>query len=101
MEQARREFDAQGPLANEDVEAEKWWRKSLEGEITLSAGDTNHAAAAFSDGQPSGKMWFDTSQPIEARRAIARLRTSAPPSCRIECRVGDPHRQRHRSAAIS
>jgi hypothetical protein len=53
LEQARREFDAQGPLANEDVEAEKWWRKSLEGEIAVarassrnSLGDQSLANAA-------------------------------------------------------
>jgi len=37
---------------------EVWWHRLLEGEIALAQADPRKATAAFSAGEPQGKMWL-------------------------------------------
>jgi TolB-like protein/Tfp pilus assembly protein PilF len=46
--------------------AEKWWAKSLEGEIALAEGRLDDAAVAYSAGEPSVKMWINIVLPAPA-----------------------------------
>jgi tetratricopeptide (TPR) repeat protein len=60
IDQARRHLEMQERLFNSSVEPENWWHNALVGEIALAAGDLGKAAAAFSAGEPSRKMWWTT-----------------------------------------
>ena len=55
---ARALLEAQRRIVNQEVHPEYWWHKLLEGEIALAEGDFQKAAAAFSAGEPDGKMWL-------------------------------------------
>jgi tetratricopeptide (TPR) repeat protein len=59
IDQARLHLAMQERLVNSGVEPENWWNKALAGEIAFAAGDLEKAAATFSAGQPSKKMWFN------------------------------------------
>ena len=55
---ARTYLDAERRLGEPAGEVERWWSKALEGEIALAEGDLPKATAAFSAGEPTGRMWF-------------------------------------------
>ena len=55
---ARTYLDAERRLGEPAGEVERWWSKALEGEIALADGDLPKASAAFSAGEPTGRMWF-------------------------------------------
>jgi tetratricopeptide (TPR) repeat protein len=46
--------------------AERWWASSLEGDIALADGRLAEAAAAYSAGEPSVRMWTNMVQPLTA-----------------------------------
>ena len=59
---ARTYLDAERRLGEPAGEVERWWSKALEGEIALADGDLPKASAAFSAGEPTGRMWFAVGQ---------------------------------------
>jgi serine/threonine protein kinase/tetratricopeptide (TPR) repeat protein/TolB-like protein len=63
IDSARVRLGLQRQIVNRDVAPEYWWHKLLEGEIALAEGDPQRAAAAFSAGEPKGKMWFSLTPP--------------------------------------
>jgi eukaryotic-like serine/threonine-protein kinase len=58
MDMARLHLDDQRRIFKQASPAEAWWHKLLEGEIALAQGNPQRAAAAFSAGEPRGKMWL-------------------------------------------
>jgi eukaryotic-like serine/threonine-protein kinase len=58
IDTARSHWKDQNRILNQTSAPEMWWHKVLEGEIALAQGDPQKAAAAFSAGEPRGKMWL-------------------------------------------
>jgi eukaryotic-like serine/threonine-protein kinase len=58
MDTARLHLDDQRRIFKQASPPEAWWQKLLEGEIALREGNPQKAAAAFSAGEPQGKMWL-------------------------------------------
>jgi tetratricopeptide (TPR) repeat protein len=48
------------------IPAERWWAKSLEGEIALAEGRVNAAVGAYAAGEPSRRIWTTIVLPITA-----------------------------------
>ena len=58
IDEARSHLNDQSRIVKQVSAPETWWHKLLEGEIALAQGDPQKAAAAFSAGEPRGKMWL-------------------------------------------
>ena len=59
MEAARSHVESQRLTYKRELIPDRFWHRTLEGEVALAGGDYRSAAATFSDGQPPGKMWFN------------------------------------------
>ena len=59
---ARTYLDAERRLGEPAGEVERWGSKALEGEIAFADGDLPKASAAFSAGEPTGRMRFTVGQ---------------------------------------
>ena len=58
MEAVRSHVESQRRIHRPELIPDKFWHQTLEGEVALASGDYVRAAASFSVGQPSRKMWF-------------------------------------------
>jgi tetratricopeptide (TPR) repeat protein len=63
-DRARAKLNAAQTLCEPEVDPERWWCSLLDAEIALSGGQTEKAAAAFSAGEPAGKMWLQLSSAL-------------------------------------
>jgi tetratricopeptide (TPR) repeat protein/tRNA A-37 threonylcarbamoyl transferase component Bud32 len=59
LEAAGSHLDSQAEIYDPRDEGENWFHQALRGEIALAAGDLAGAEAAFLDGEPEFKMWFN------------------------------------------
>ena len=62
LEGARAHLDAQSKIYRPQLDGDVWMYHTLQGEISLAAGDLAAAEAAFLAGEPELKMYFNMSQ---------------------------------------
>jgi tetratricopeptide (TPR) repeat protein len=63
MATAREQLDSQSIFYDPNDEGENWLHQALRGELALATGDLTVAENAFTDGEPTFKMFFNNGSP--------------------------------------